>query len=194
MGDCERHLRELDAIIQGWILVHRRSTSAASQLHNLHDQATKTLAQTSNSQPIQRLHLLLAMQISEKESLLCKIRSHVHEYATILRQLESLDERVGQHQFVVHEGVDRVAGITPQYVVDAVGDRRKQYTREYVRRRRLLEDLVVGEKIGVTQFSTEWVEAKIDYATEEDYLERLRLARMARQWEANCAESERLIS
>ncbi|KAJ2730773.1 uracil DNA glycosylase [Coemansia sp. BCRC 34962] len=122
------------------------------------------------------------MQISEKESLLSKIRSHLHDYADILRQLESLDQRVSsQHEFVVvHEGVDRIAGITPQYVADAVSDRRKQYTREYVRRRQLLEDLVAREKIGITQFAAEWVEAKIDYATEEDYLERLRLARMAR--------------
>ncbi|KAJ2093874.1 hypothetical protein GGI16_005748 [Coemansia sp. S142-1] len=196
MSECERILRELDTIIQEWISVHRRSTSAASQLHNLQDQATKAQTQisTSTSIPIQRLQLLLAMQISETESLLTSIRGHVHNYASVLRQLESLDQRLSQYEFVVQHGIDQIAGITPQYVVDAVSDRRKQYSREYIRRRQLIEDLVVREKIGIAQFATEWMEAKVDYATEEDYLERLRLARMARQWQANCAESERLIS
>ncbi|KAJ2835872.1 hypothetical protein FBU31_001504, partial [Coemansia sp. 'formosensis'] len=179
MSEAERFLRELDAIIQEWISVHRRSTSAASQLHNVNDQATKTQSQTLSKIP--RLELLLAMQLSETESLLSSIRGHVHEYARVLQQLESLDERVRHHTFAAQDdGVDRIAGITPQYVVSAVGDRREQYKREYVRRRALIEDLVVREKIGIAQFAAEWVEAKVDYATEEDYLERLRLARMAR--------------
>ncbi|KAJ2324891.1 hypothetical protein GGH92_010575, partial [Coemansia sp. RSA 2673] len=103
MSECERILRELDAIVQEWISVHRRSTSAASQLHNLQDQATKTQTQISTSTyiPIQRLQLLLAMQISETESLLTSIRGHVHNYASALRQLESLDQRLSQYEFVV---------------------------------------------------------------------------------------------
>ncbi|KAJ2740707.1 hypothetical protein GGI20_005662 [Coemansia sp. BCRC 34301] len=200
MNDCERTLRELDTIVQEWTLVHRRSTSAASQLHNLHDQSTKTQSQistaSSGSQPIPRLQLLLAMQISEIEAQLSSLRSHVHDYGSVIRRFESLDERVGQQPLVDQDddGVYRVVGITAQYVVNAVSDRRAEYTKEYARRRQLIGDLVIREKIGIAQFSSEWMEAKVDYAVEEDYLERLRLARMARQWQANCAESERLIT
>ncbi|KAJ1669069.1 hypothetical protein GGF38_002535 [Coemansia sp. RSA 25] len=201
MSECERILRELDALVQEWISVHRQSTSTASQLHNLHDQSTKTqnLITTSNrSQPLPRLQLLLAMQISETEQLLSRLRSHVHAYSSVLRRLEALDQRVvgeEQKQTLVDPGDDigRVVGITAQYVMDAVSDRRAQYCGEYVRRRQLIEDLVVAEKIGIAQFAAQWMESQIDYAVEEDYLERLRLARMARQWQANCAESERLI-
>ncbi|KAJ2900546.1 hypothetical protein IWW38_000421 [Coemansia aciculifera] len=140
------------------------------------------------------------MQISETEALLTSLRSHVHEYGSVLRRLESLDQKVEQLEeeppTVAADAdydIDRVVGITRQYVVDTVKDRMKQYGKEYVRRRQLIEDLVVGEKIGIAQFATEWMEAKVDYAVEEEYLDRLRLARMARQWQANCAESERLI-
>ncbi|KAJ2001808.1 hypothetical protein GGI04_003596 [Coemansia thaxteri] len=195
MSECERILRELDATVQEWMLVHGRSTSAASRLLNLHDQATKTQGQLtadSGNLPKQRLRLLLAIQIDEIEAILSGLRQHVHDYARVVRQLESLDQQVNRHALADDSGqgggVDRVAGITPDYVVAAVRDRKAQYVKEYVRRRGLIEDLVLREKISTAQFATEWVEAKIDYATEEDYLERLRLARLARQWQANCAE------
>ncbi|KAJ2369307.1 hypothetical protein IW150_005190, partial [Coemansia sp. RSA 2607] len=67
--------------------------------------------------------------------------------------------------------------------------RAEAYGRESERRRLLIDKAVWAGDFA--RFTEEWATCHVDYAVEEEYLDRLRCLRLARQWHAN-REIERL--
>ncbi|KAI8322155.1 hypothetical protein GQ54DRAFT_159222 [Martensiomyces pterosporus] len=188
MGDCEQVIRELDALVQGWISVHQRATSTASTMCNLHEQSEKTLPLLPQARS---LELLLAMQQEKIEQSKKALWKAAQEYGGVVRSMDQLHARVGKMELASPaDHLEAVAGITPAYAKRVVADRREAYTGEYLRRVDLIQGLLIKGELGIREFTQEWMESKVDYAVEEEYLERLRLARLARQWQSNQEAAE----
>ncbi|KAJ2725659.1 hypothetical protein GGI07_001159 [Coemansia sp. Benny D115] len=179
----EHTLRNLDAILQDWAQVHRQSTAAASTLGSLLDQAAKTHAvQPTNT-------LLLAAQHAQAEECMRDIHSHARLYAGVVRRLDALAEQL---DLAEEEGLSAVAGIDAPFVAATVCACREEYAREYLRRRGLLEATAWDCQPGGAweRLVAEWVDCKVNYSWEEEYLDRLRILRLARQWQANKTANE----
>ncbi|KAJ1937277.1 hypothetical protein FBU59_004799 [Linderina macrospora] len=174
-ADPAQAIRELDAIIQSWISTHAHSVSLASTLGNL-DSQTRT-ATTDQ---------LVATLRSKHESTIADLRRTVHQYGSAVKQLDSLHTRLATKPLLQTdaESCEHVAGITESYAKDVVRNRQTAYANEYGRRK-LLFNALTKDTVSVPEFVVQWVESKIDYAVEEEYLERLRLVRLARQWRSN---------
>ncbi|KAJ2778373.1 hypothetical protein GGI15_004191 [Coemansia interrupta] len=178
----EQLLRTLDACLQEWAAIHRQSLAAGSSLASLHAQRQKALALTPAD------HQLLFALHEQTEATLGQLRRHANAYARVAAQLRGLAA------VSAADGSDdplaRMAGITAEYAEGVVGERCEAYGAESERRCGLLEKVVWAQG-DVARFADEWAACHVDYAVEEEYLDRLRCLRLARQWHAN-REIERL--
>ncbi|KAJ1878845.1 hypothetical protein LPJ66_011811 [Kickxella alabastrina] len=201
---CEQTLRDLDSIIQHWNSTHQKSTQAASTLGDLHNQSTKVQAQAQahndsnnsnngrNGKSIQNQHaLLLSMLETQKHQLIQDLRQHIHQYAQAIQQLDSLCSSL---EFTSSNDVlaAEIAGINEEFTEDSVRRCRQEYVREYSERREALDRLVWGGG-DVDAFVDQWTVSRVDLGAEEEYLDRLRVLRLARQWQAN-EEAEKAIA
>ncbi|KAJ1720321.1 hypothetical protein LPJ53_005031 [Coemansia erecta] len=177
----EQLLRTLDAHLQEWAAIHRQALAAGSSLANLHAQRQKALVLTPND------HRLLFALHEQIEDALRQLRHHAGSYARVAGQIGALAELSAAD---VEDPLVRTAGITAEYVAGVVSERCEVYGRESERRRGLL-DKAVWAQDDVARFADEWAVCHVDYAVEEEYLDRLRCLRLARQWHAN-REIERL--
>ncbi|KAJ1886104.1 hypothetical protein LPJ66_009793 [Kickxella alabastrina] len=194
---CEQTLRDLDSIIQHWNSTHQKSTQAASTLGDLHNQSTKAQAHngsnnSKNGKSIQNQHaLLLSMLENQKHQLIQDLRQHIHQYAQAIQQLDSLCSSL---EFTSSNDVlaAEIAGINEEFTEDSVRRCRQEYVREYSERREALDRLVWGGG-DVDAFVDRWTVSRVDLGAEEEYLDRLRVLRLARQWQAN-EEAEKAIA
>ncbi|ORX73026.1 hypothetical protein DL89DRAFT_265189 [Linderina pennispora] len=161
-ADSIQIIRELDAIIQSWISIHSQSVPLASTLGNL-DEQIRTAAPD----------LLVSVLRTKSESTIAELRKTLRQYGHAIKQLDSLQRRLADEPVAGH-------GVRP-------ADRQAAYTTEYLRRRALF-DALTKDTVSVAGFVGQWAESKVDYAVEEEYLERLRLVRLARQWRSNQQE------
>ncbi|KAJ1643561.1 hypothetical protein LPJ64_004680 [Coemansia asiatica] len=177
---CETVVLDLDAILQEWQQVHSRSTSQASTLLNLQQQADKAQKHIMpNSQ------ILLATLHQEAEQCIRSIRQDFHAYAAAVAKLDALQETMADRCVCADDELMQTAGLTAEFVRGLVKDRRRAYAKEYLRRRELI-------KGRAERWAGMWIESLVDYRIEEDYLERIRCLRNARQWLANKAALEDL--
>ncbi|KAJ1952713.1 hypothetical protein EC988_003402, partial [Linderina pennispora] len=130
--------------------------------------------------------LLVSVLRTKSESTIAELRKTLRQYGHAIKQLDSLQRRLADEPVADME-CDQVAGITEAYARRVVADRQAAYTTEYLRRRALF-DALTKDTISVAGFVGQWAESKVDYAVEEEYLERLRLVRLARQWRSNQQE------
>ncbi|KAJ2233142.1 hypothetical protein H4R99_003937 [Coemansia sp. RSA 1722] len=176
-------VRALDAILQTWQQINQRSIATGTTLLNLQSQAA-TAQQQQQQQQIQQqqpfLSLLLSQIHSEMEQSIRSIRQDLHEYSKVVSQLDTL-ARDGLSCVCAADSLMEMAGLTNGYVRALVKERRETYVKEYRRRLQL-----------VAEMRERWVEMwvvdqMLDYQVEEEYLDRMRCLRLARQWAANQA-------
>ncbi|KAJ1880339.1 hypothetical protein LPJ57_002307 [Coemansia sp. RSA 486] len=107
------------------------------------------------------------------------IRQDLREYSKVISQLDTL-ARDGLSCVCAADSLMEMAGLTNGYVRELVKERREVYVKEYRRRLQLVGEMREG-------WVEMWVVDQIEYQVEEEYLDRLRCLRLARQWVANKA-------
>ncbi|KAJ2706098.1 hypothetical protein FB645_001855 [Coemansia sp. IMI 203386] len=177
-------VRALDAILQTWQQINQRSMSTGTTLLNLQSQATAAQQQQQQTQQ-PSLSLLLSQIHSEMEQSIRSIRQDLREYSKVISQLDTLAHD-GLSCVCTADSLMEMAGLTNGYVRELVKERRDVYVKEYRRRLQLVGDMREG------WVETWVVDQMLEYQAEEEYLDRMRCLRLARQWVANKAALEDL--